>query len=431
MLSYIRGYYTIKVEGLGIERFINQLRSEGVCIYNVRRSKSTVIEFEIDRRDLKNLKDIYRDSSYDICIKQNTGIPFVAKRIYKHKALFVCALASLIILMGTSQFVTDVYIQTPEGIKQEELRKEFYKVGVKPGIYKNSIDRKKVRDYIMSKFDDVAYVSINVKGTNIFATVTKKAESLKSTDESNYCNIIAEKNGIIEKVIPRSGRAVVKAGDIVNKSDLLVTGANNRAIPEVWATTFYEAKKSANFMDIEKQRTGKKKKVNTYYLYDRNFTLRKKINFNEYIVENKEKKLKLGSYTFPLKIKTSTFYEARDIKVTKDVAELKKILSRQVLKELDYMIPPSSRIKDVKHSYKVLDNMLVYMVTVQTSENIAKLYPLKNGETERLIKEDQKPKEDGEEPVPSNPEKRPIGDIRNKYEDKKKDIDENKDGEQN
>lgn len=31
----------------------------------------------------------------------------------------------------------------------------------------------------MNEFNDIAYVSINVKGTNIFVTVTKKDESLE------------------------------------------------------------------------------------------------------------------------------------------------------------------------------------------------------------------------------------------------------------
>ena len=117
----------------------------------------------------------------------------------------------------TSQFVTDIYIQVPEGIKKEDIRKELYNAGLKPGVYKKNIDRKSIRDKVMLEFDEVAYVSINVKGTNIFVTVTKKAESLKSNDDSNYCNVIAQKNGIIEKVIPRSGKALVDQGKLYKK----------------------------------------------------------------------------------------------------------------------------------------------------------------------------------------------------------------------
>jgi similar to stage IV sporulation protein len=429
LLSYIRGYYTIIIEGIGIEQFLNHLKRNGICVYDVKRIKNTSLEFKVDRRDLKGVKELYRGSNFEIKIKQKTGIPFLAKRIYKYKAMWICAIISLAFLMGTSQFVTDVYIQTPEGIKKEELRKEFSKAGVRPGVYKKSIDRKEVRDTIMSKFDDVAYVSINVKGTNIFVTVTKKAESLKSTDDSNYCNIIALKNGIIEKVIPRSGRQIVQKGDIVQKGAVLLNGSNNRAIPEVWASTFYESKKSANYINMKKTKTGEKKKVRTYMFYDKKLTFRKKIKYRDYIVENSEKKLSIGNYTFPLKIRTSIFYETRDVKVKKNQQELKKELSKKALKELEYMIPVSARIVDVKHSYKINKNILEYVITVQTSENIAKVYPLSKAEAEKLIKEQNKPKEDeeGQEEIPSNPEKRPINDIRNEFEEQDKEKDKNSD----
>ena len=319
-----------------------------------------------------------------------------------------------------------IYIQVPEGIKKEDIRKELYQVGLKPGVYKKSIDRKEIRDHIMLKFNDVAYLSINVKGTNIFVTVTKKAETLKSVEQSNYCNIIAKKDGIIEKVIARSGNSVVQKGDIVRKGDVLINGSNNKSIPEVWATTFYEASKSASYEEVVKEKTGNKKNVYTLSFYDNKYTIRRNIKYNDYVIENQEYKLSLGNYTFPLKLKVSTFYETEDKKIEKDKEQVKKELKEKTLKELDYIIPASARIVDSKHDYKVNKNMLEYTITVQTSENIANVYSLSKAEAENMIREQNTHKE-GEEVVPSNPEKRPINDIRNEFENTNNKEDDNKD----
>lgn len=415
MISYIRGYYVITVEGIEVERFLNHLIRNGINVYNVNKISSTKIQFCVDRYDMKRFKTVYRGSNYEIKVKQKTGIPFILKRIYKHKAMWICAIVSLFLLILTSQFVTDIYIQVPEGIKKEDIRKELYQAGLKPGVYKKSIDRKQLRDHIMLKFDEVAYMSINIKGTNVFVTVTKKAESLKAEEESNYCNIIAQKNGIIEKMIPRSGNAIKASGDIVKKGDILISGADTKAIPEVWANTFYEVTKSANYEDITKQKTGESKKVYTIMLYDDKYTLRRNISYKDYVIENKEYKLALGNYTFPIKIKVSTFYETKDIKVSKDKEELKKDLSNKVLKELDYIIPASAKILDVKHNYNVKNNMLEYTITVTTSENIAQIDMLTKSQAQQIIKE-QNSSDDGSEAKPSNPQKRPINDIRNEIE---------------
>lgn len=430
MISFVRGYYTIVVEGLDTESFLNYLIRNKIYVYNVNRIEKTKIQFNIDRDNYKKLKKIHRSNKFNIKVKKQTGIPFIAKRIYTYRGMIICAIISLIILMSTSQFVTDVYITAPEGIDKTALKKELYIQGVKPGVYKKSIDRKIVRDNIMGKFNQIAYVSINVKGTNIFVNITKKDESQNSEENSNYCNIIATKDGIIEKVVPRSGEAIVEEGDIVKKGDVLVNGANTTALPEVWATTFYEAKKSSNYIDVKNQRTDNKKKVYTISFYDKKYKILRNIKYKDYEIENKTHELKLGDYTFPIKITVSTFYEVRKVENKIDVKKVKEELSRDVLKELDYTIPVSARIVDSKDKYNVNKSMVEYIVTVTTSEDIAQLDILSKSEAEAIIKSnlEKKKQEEGEQKS-SNPQNRPINDIRNEF--KEEDIKTNTNDEEN
>lgn len=74
--------------------------------------------------------------------------------------------------------------------------------------------------------------------------------------------------------------------------------------------------------------------------------------------------------------------------------------------------------------------MLEYTITVQTSENIADVYSLSKAEAENMIREQNTQKE-GEEAVPSNPEKRPINDIRNEFEGTNNEEEDNKDKNEN
>ena len=429
MISFIRGYYTVTVEGLDTESFLNYLIRNKIYVYNVNRIEKSKIQFNIDRNNYKKLKKIHRSNKFKIKVKKQTGIPFIAKRIYTYRGMVICAIISLIILMSTSQFVTDVYITAPEGIDKTALKKELYIQGVKPGVYKKSIDRKIVRENIMGKFKQIAYVSINVKGTNIFVNITKKDESQNSDENSNYCNIIAQKDGIIEKIVPRSGEAIVQEGDIVKKGDVLINGANTTAQPEVWAMTFYEAKKTSNYIDIKNQRTGNKKNVYTISFYDKKYKILRNIKYRDYEIENNIKELRIGDYTFPVKITVSTFYEVKKVENKIDVEKLKKELSSKVLKQLEYTIPVSARILDVKDKYNVDKSMIEYVVTVTTKEDIAKLDILTKSEAEAIIKSniEKKNQEDGEQKI-SNPEKRPINDIRNEF---KEDIKSNTDDKSN
>ena len=390
MINYIRGYYVLIVEGIDAEKYLNFICKSRISIYNVKRISNTKIEFCVNRGDLKKIKNTYRGSKFEIKIKQKTGIPFLAKRIYRYKTMVFSAIVSLFLLLLTTQFVTDIYIDCPEGIDKKVLRQELEECGLKPGVYKKTINRKIIRDHIMQEIDEVAYLSINVKGTNVFVTITKKDDENTQTAKSNYCNIIASKNGIIEKVIARSGEAVVSVGDIVKKGDLLIQGANTSSMPEVWATTFY----------------GKE------------YKLIRNIKYKDYIIENKTKEIRLGNYTFPLKIVVSTFFEVEKEEVEVNRDKLKESLKQKALKDLYYMMPASAKMEDVNYQHKVSKNMLEYIVTVQASEDISKVYSLNKQEINKILEENSK-SEDGE-PVPSNPQKRPIDDIKNKYEQNNK-----------
>ena len=189
-----------------------------------------------------------------------------------------------------------------------------------------------------------------------------------------------------------SGEAIVDEGDIVKKGDVLINGANTSALPEVWATTFYEAKKTSNYIDVKNQRTSNKKNVYTISFYDKKFKILRNIKYKNYEIENKTHELKLGDYTFPIKITVSTFYEVKKVENKIDVQKLKEELSSQVLKELEYKIPVSARIIDSKDKYNVGKNMIEYVVTVTTKEDIAKLDILSKSEAESIIKSNEEKK---------------------------------------
>ena len=189
-------------------------------------------------------------------------------------------------------------------------------------------------------------------------------------------------------------------------------------MPEVWATTFYESVQKKSYIETKNKKTGKSKEAYTLTFYGKEYKLIRNIKYKDYIIENKKKDIKLGNYTFPLKIVVSTFFEVEKEEVEVNRDKLKESLKQKALKDLYYMMPASAKMEDVNYQHKVSKNMLEYIVTVQASEDISKVYSLNKQEINKILEENSK-SEDGE-PVPSNPQKRPIDDIKNKYEQNNK-----------
>ncbi|OPJ56990.1 sporulation protein YqfD [Alkalithermobacter paradoxus] len=378
MWQYIKGFLIVTIEGLNLERFISELAKNGVYIFNIRRITNTKIELYIYKKDLTKLVSIYKKSNYNLKIKRSVGIPFVMKRIYKRKPLLIGGVISLVILLLLSTFVTNIYIDSPEGIDKEAIRQEVYKLGLKPWTNKYVIDKKLIRDKILLRFDDIAHVSINIQGTNAYVEIIKRAEEPKEKERLS-CNIIAEKNGIIEKVIARRGEALVKRGDIVKKGDVLIAGGDVVAKGEVLARTFYETKEQGVYIEKIKNKTGNKKSVVTISTFGKNFSLKRNIDYKNYIVDKKVYNLGYKEYTIPIQLEIQTFYEVNVKEIKQDLSQLKENLRKKALKKVDYLIPAGAKIVNVRENYKVNGYNLEFTITVETLESIGKEEKVKGG----------------------------------------------------
>ena len=104
------------------------------------------------------------------------------------------------------------------------IREDLEKAGLKTGILKSKIDTKEIINEIRLKRNDIAWMGIELKGTNAIVRLVKAEEKPEIIDENEYCNIVADKTGVITKISTQEGTANVKIGDIVKTGDVLING---------------------------------------------------------------------------------------------------------------------------------------------------------------------------------------------------------------
>ena len=74
------------------------------------------------------------------------------------------------------------------------------------------------------KRNDISWMGIDIKGTNVIVKIVKAHEKPEIVDISEYCNIVAKKGGVITKIVAQNGTALVNVGDTVQKGDVLIEG---------------------------------------------------------------------------------------------------------------------------------------------------------------------------------------------------------------
>ena len=387
LINYILGYVNIKIEGFYIERFINICKSKSILLWNMKREKSSILYANISISDFKEIKMIAKSSSCKIKLNKKMGLPFIFNKYKKRKVFVILLLFVLVLLLISSNYIWNIEVRGNNTINSNEIMEELKNKGLSIGTLKNKLDVKRVINEIRMDRDDIAWIGIDIKGTNAIVEIVeteKKPEIIKSDE---YCNIISDKSGIITKINVSNGTAKVKQGDIVKEGDILVEGKLEgkytdpiyvHAIADIEIKTWYSIRKNFEYKQVIEERTGNTETKYSIKINNLQINLYKVLSkFENYDTINENKKLSLFSnFYLPIEISKQENYEKeyRTIEYSKD--ELKRKSINELEEELNKQINDEENILNKYVNYKendvYIDVELVYEVleSVGTKEKI-------------------------------------------------------------
>ena len=338
---------------------------------------SAMFKCNIAIKDFRKLREISKKTKCRVIIKKKKGLPFILSR-YKKRKVLACILAIFLIVMFViSNFVWNIDIECDGEIDQNEIMKILNQNGLEIGKQKKDIDTSKIVRNVRYERDDIAWIGITFNGTNAKVKIVKTEEKPDIINPEDYCNIVANKQGIITKINVQNGLPVVKIGDFVNKGTILVngwlegkyTGVNYvHAIADIEAKVWYSKKERISKKQEISTKTGNKEKK--YAIKFNNFeinlfkTLSKFQNYDT-IVENKKLKFFSDLY-LPIEIKIIQNYETERQQKVYSVDEIKKEYIPKIEDELENMIENPENIVDkqvnIKEEKEYVDIEVIYEV---------------------------------------------------------------------
>ena len=380
LLQYMNGYVDIVVEGYYIERFINICTTKQILLWNLKRENSITLNASIDIKRFKELKQICKKTKCKVKIKRKRGLPFVVRKYRKRKIFIILLISIIFFIIFLSNFIWNIDVKGNANISKEEILKIASEEGLKIGKIKNGIDTKKVINKIRLERDDIAWVGINIEGTNAIIEIVEADKKPDIINEDEYCNIVTNKDAMITKINARNGTPIVKIGDVVKEGDILIAGWLEgkytgkqyvHSQGEIEAKVWYTNTQKVYFKEMQKKETGNTE--NKYSIKINNFeiNLPKSIpKFEKYDTIETNKKLKIFSnFYLPIEViehkyneyeETTILHsleEAKQIGIDRATEELKEeiegkeILDKQVkvLSEVDYI--------EIEVTYEVKENI--------------------------------------------------------------------------
>ena len=364
-ISYILGYVRITVEGYYIERFINICINNKILIWNIKREKGGVKLFlNVGINDFKKLGQIAKKTKCKIKINIKRGMPFLLNKYRKRKIFGLFLIIIIMLIMISSNYIWNIEIQIEDDEQIEGIEQELAEAGLIVGKNKNKISSNEIIQQIRLKRKDISWIGIELKGTNAIVKLVKSEEAPKIIDENDYTNIVANKSGIITKIVAQNGTAKVKVGDTVEAGTVLIEGTMQgkytelryvHSIGEIQAKVWYSKTKKIHYRNKQKEYT--KNEENKYTIKINNFkiNLYKTLSkFEIYDTIEEEKKVKIFSNLYlPISLIKITNKEQINIEKIYTLEEAKTIGIEQAKQELNSEVDASSILRrNSKHQRK-------------------------------------------------------------------------------
>ncbi len=381
LMYYIFGYVNVVIEGFFIEKFINICISKRIFFWNTNRHKSTVLSANVGVRNYRDVIKIAKKCQCKIKINKKSGLPFLLNK-YRKRKIFVIALGAIIVaIMAVSNFIWNIEISGVDEAKQKELLEIIQNEGVDVGKYKNKINLQNLINKIRLERADIAWVGMEIKGTNLKIKVVEADEKPEIIDENEYCNIVASKDGIISKVNAQNGTPVVKEGDTVKKGDILVQGwiegkyTDNRYVHaegETIAKVWYSEKEKVYYNQNYESLTGNKERKYSININNFKINLFKTLSkFENYDTISTIKKLKITSnFYLPIEIVVNNNFEKQKNTVKYDKNEAKEIGIKKLKEKLEQEIQDKNSISNIYINTEETDEYVEVEVIYEVLENI-------------------------------------------------------------
>lgn len=378
IIIYLRGSCCFSAEGNFPERFLNLCARADMGLWDIHRTENGLCAKIIASRYGK-LRPIAKKCGVKLRVKNKYGLPFRLLPYRKRAGmpLGLILFAGLIWFLG--QFIWFVDIPQVSPALQDKLEAAVYDAGIRPGMLRSRIDAKMISTELQLEINELSWAGISTLGSSISVDVREMEKMKKVIENTEPCNVIAAKDGVIISVNSSEGQNEVSVGQAVQKGDLLISGVMEHqdgavsmvhAQGEVFAAAYYELCSEVNYMQHKKERTGKMITIRRVMLLGVEIPLYLgKMPSGDFERECSEWQLSVSNTDFPFIVRTEHWYELlpinREISATQAEAQAYADIEQQI-KALDN-IDIISRTEEIEHTEKGV----ILKVILTSKEDIA------------------------------------------------------------
>ena len=222
-IAFLRAQTRVELLGGGTQRLLNACAEAGLPLWDVVGRGEAALSARLLESDLPRLEKIAALCQCEIVWRERLGGESgKLLRTRGRLAVFAAVCALLLVLSGL--FIWDIEVVGNEKLTKGEILRALADCGVSEGCFWPAADAERVRGEMLLRCEDLAWMTLNVRGSRATVVVLEREEKPEIYNERAAADLVAARDGVVRELSVRNGRALVGVGELVTAGQTLVSG---------------------------------------------------------------------------------------------------------------------------------------------------------------------------------------------------------------
>ncbi len=223
-LALMRGELRVELVGSGTDRLLNACAGAALPLWDIRFHDGAALNACLWEEDLPRLEKIAALCQCELRTLALRGGSKSARLLRTRARLAVFAGICALLLALSSLFIWDIEVTGNEKLSKGEILRALSDCGVSEGCFWPTADAERVRSEMLLRCGDLAWMTLNVRGSRARVLVLERAEKPEIYNERAAADLVAARGGVVRELEVRNGRALVACGELVTEGQTLVSG---------------------------------------------------------------------------------------------------------------------------------------------------------------------------------------------------------------
>ena len=219
---FIMGYGVLSMSRIHAEAVLNLCMRHGI-VYMDAGTDAEHIRLCLRTPHLGRLCRLLDASKLPYSIERRGGLPRLAGRFVRRPGLVAGVICAVAIVAASELFLFDIRVTGNVTLTATEVKGMLAEQGFTVGKFLPGTDTDKLENSVMIAHDEIAWLSVNIKG-NVASVELIEQRVREKKPTLSPAHVVASQSGEVVSVELWRGNVLVAAGDQVQKGAILIAG---------------------------------------------------------------------------------------------------------------------------------------------------------------------------------------------------------------